>query len=441
MRAGFPDGLGSGMQPFATKQIMTVLRSWAAVCITALAVWAPAFPDVIHLKSGGTVEGEIVTTDPEKLVVRTTVGIVTLPAAAVESVEKSESPFQEYERRRTTCNDSPAAHTDLAQWCAERGLSQERRYHLNRAIELDPDFDPARRELGFVRAGLMWADARPVRNPPRKEKNAPNGSVEASHENSRSTAEPQDRDNEKVIAAIQSHWRQRFRAIRTTYLDSAQEAVARRGRAQILEIRDPLAILPMARILGAGNRYARSVLVEALCGFTEDEATLNLTVIALLDSDDLIRRQALSELVKRNDPRVAAQFRKALTSDNDEILRRGAVALGALRDVAAVSELIPELTARRMRPVEVPVRQYLNGLTTTFTQPTRVAISTATSITHAPQIGAVDLEGPLSVSTEIKWKNVTVYRTEVLEALKQITGENFGFDAAAWRRWYEEQNP
>jgi hypothetical protein len=29
----------------------------------------------------------------------------------------------------------------------------------------------------------------------------------------------------------------------------------------------------------------------------------------------------------------------------------------------------------------------------------------------------------------------------VLEALKSITGKNFGFDAAAWRRWYQEQQP
>lgn len=409
-----------------------------AVCLGV----APAPADILHLKTGGTVDGEIVTSDSEKYVVRTTVGMVTLPVAAVESVEKAESPFQEYERRRATCGDSPSAHTELAQWCGDLGLVQERRHHLNRAIELDPDYDPARRELGFVRAGWMWVDARPVRNPPRKEKPTTNSSAsDGPNGNSPTPIDPPDRDNEKVVAAIQSHWRQRFRAIRTAYLDSVQEGAARRGRSQILEIRDPLAILPMARVLGSGNRFTRRVLVEALCGFSEDEATLNLTVIALLDPDESIRRMALAELVKRNDPRVAAQFRKALSSDNDEILRRAAVGLGLLRDVAAVSELIPELTARRIRPVEVPVRQYLNGLTTTFTQPTRVAISTVTSITHVPQIGAVDLEGPLHVSTEIQWKNVTVYRTEVLEALKQITGENFGFDAAAWRRWHEERTP
>lgn len=421
---------------------MQLLYSKRIVCIFSWVILAgrfagPAAADVLQLKSGGVVEGEIVTADSEKYVVRTTVGIVTLPVNAVESIEKSESPFQEYERRRAACPETSADHTDLAQWCEDRGLAQERRHHLNRAIELDCDYDPARRELGYVHVGMMWADGRATRVPPRKDKSAA-----ADSDNTRgATADTDVHDSEKVVAAIQSHWMRRFRAIRTNYLESAQDAVARRGRTQILDIHDPLAILPMARVLGAGSRYSRGVLVESLASFSEDEATLNLSVIALLDSDDSIRKQAISELVKRNDNRVAAQFRKGLASDNDEILRRAAVGLGALHDQAAVPELIPELTARRWRQVEVPVRQYLNGLTTTFTQPTRVTISNANSILHAPQIGAVDLEGPLNVTTEMQWQNVTVYRTEVLEALKAITGENYGFDAAAWQRWYEEHKP
>jgi hypothetical protein len=36
-------------------------------------------------------------------------------------------------------------------------------------------------------------------------------------------------------------------------------------------------------------------------------------------------------------------------------------------------------------------------------------------------------------------RDVTVFRTEVLEALRTITGQDFGFEHAAWRRWYEER--
>ncbi len=32
---------------------------------------------------------------------------------------------------------------------------------------------------------------------------------------------------------------------------------------------------------------------------------------------------------------------------------------------------------------------------------------------------------------------VTVYRTEVLEALRRLTGQDFGFEREPWQRWYE----
>jgi hypothetical protein len=49
--------------------------------------------------------------------------------------------------------------------------------------------------------------------------------------------------------------------------------------------------------------------------------------------------------------------------------------------------------------------------------------------------------GLVFVNREYQLRSVTVFRTEVMEALKRITGQNFGFDAVAWRRWYEEQLP
>jgi hypothetical protein len=34
------------------------------------------------------------------------------------------------------------------------------------------------------------------------------------------------------------------------------------------------------------------------------------------------------------------------------------------------------------------------------------------------------------------WRWVTVFRTDVLEALRRITGQNFGFEQDQWREWY-----
>ena len=42
------------------------------------------------------------------------------------------------------------------------------------------------------------------------------------------------------------------------------------------------------------------------------------------------------------------------------------------------------------------------------------------------------------IEVEQRMINVTVFRTEVLEALKRLTGQNFGFEHEQWRLWYEE---
>ena len=82
----------------------------------------------------------------------------------------------------------------------------------------------------------------------------------------------------------------------------------------------------------------RGLLVEALAGFPQDEATMNLAILALVDPADEVRRQAVNELVRRADPRTIAEYRKALHTPSEALIQRAAYALGELRASAAVEE-------------------------------------------------------------------------------------------------------
>lgn len=393
-----------------------------------LALLAPAaVADIFRLTGGGIVEGQLLARDDRALTVRTTVGTVILPLTMIDAVEAAPSPFDEYDLRLRTLADTPEAQTDLAAWCGEHDLATERRKHLLRAIELNPDFAAARAALGFVRVGAAWVDGRALAEP-----------VVADRTPENEPATEQRGSEEKLAAAVQANWHRRIRGIRVGMLESPVQRREEDGRRQILEIRDPLAILPMSRVLGASNRTARAVLVEALSAFPQDEATLNLAVIALTDASSDIRQRALAELVARNDTRVGAQFRKALDSDNDELIRRAAIGLGELKAVESVPDLIDELTVRRVKRVQVPVRTYFGDLQSAFSTPTETVFGN-TRVTHAPQVGLFDPTAGVTVENVFRMQQVTVYRTEVLEALKLLTGQNFGFDAIAWRTWYEEQ--
>ncbi|MEP0845601.1 MAG: HEAT repeat domain-containing protein [Phycisphaerae bacterium] len=393
-----------------------------AVLLSPLAVG-----DVLHLRSGGTVEGEILEQTEIVYRLRTSLGIVSVPVAAVLRVDPAPSPFAEYDRRREQTPDSPEGQYSLAQWCDSVGMRAEKRKHLLRVIELDPEHAGARGALGYVRINGLWVDGRAA------EKSA--ASQPVASEPASAPADPA-----KLIAQVQNDWTRRIRAIRMNMLDTGSPRIAADGRKRILEIHDPLAILPLTRVLSDGGRYSRETLVLALSQFPQDEATLNLAAMALADPDEQIRRAVLSELLRRNDPRVIPQFREALLTDSDKLIRRAAIALGKLNAEAAVLDLVEVLTTQRRKVVEVPASVYFDACAQKYQSGSSISLGGFSNVRYRPSIGVAFNPGAFAATT-LEERDVTVFRTEVLEALRAITGKDFGFDAEAWRRWYEEQAP
>jgi hypothetical protein len=417
--------------PGGTSGVLARALGKVLAAVIVVGTILPAHGDILHLKSGGSVEGTIVERDDQRYKVRTLVGTVTVPADAVVRIEEKPSVLDEYVQRREHAADTPAAQFELAQWCEEQDLKSAWRVHVKRAIELDADYEPARKALGFVRVGGMWVEGRNVAE-----------RAGSSDEDEAPESDAADKDSDSVIAAIQSQWSIRIRSIKTNKLQSGVARLVNEGRARIVEIRDPLAILPLVRVLGDGNSACRAALVSVLSYFPQDEATMHLAILALVDRDEGIRRQALAELKRRDDPRVIPQFRRALSTDNDELIKRAAITLGALEATAAVPELIDLLTVQRTKMVEVSTRTYFGDYVITFDTPTVISLGSVAHIQHHPVLGLPALgTGLVFVNRDYQLRNVTVFRTEVMEALKRITGQNFGFDAAAWRRWYEEQLP
>jgi hypothetical protein len=420
-RTALPRPPAGAISPYARLAACTGLLLYSAIAI-------PATADILTLANGGTLEGDVLEVSQEGYKVRTVVGTVTVPADFVVSIESTTTAFQRYERKKASAPETPEGQFELAVWCQEHNLHALWRLHLGKAIQLDGDYTPAREALGYVRVGDNWIDGRQKSDTAKK----------ASEQDDDADEKGEDRNDEKIVKAIQTTWYRRIRAIKRTYLDSALRRLVKEGYERIREIRDPLAILPMSKVLGNGSRANRSLLIEMLKRFREDEATMNLAVLALLDPDDTIRREALSEVVQRDDERIPAQFRTALNSGNELLIRRAAVGLGLMKRREVIPELIELLKVQQRQLKEVPVSSYVGQLATTFNGATSVQVGTQSTITHVPQLGVMDAGFILSGRTELRWKDVTVFRTEVLEALKAITGRNFGFEMDDWRRWYEE---
>lgn len=393
------------------------------LCCTVLPA---ARADVFHLKSGGRIVGDLIDTNDGRLTIRTTAGQVRIVATDVERVEQTESFFAEYDRRAAATGDSAAGHTELATWCDEQGLRVESRKHLLRALEFDPDYEPARRILGFVRVNGVWVDGRSI--------------GDRGGRDERKGDESAENDEARLLAAVRVQWQRRIRAIHASFLTTRDERQFNQGRDQILRIDDPAAILPLTRVLGVGDESVRRLLVEALARFSQDESTLNLAVIGLADGSANVRAAAHAVLLKRNDPRVVPQYRKALFADRESLVRNAAEGLARLDAKESVADLIRVLKADRVKSIEVPVKSFYRDLPGAFCGVDQTSVLAQTGgVVVQPIIGVTTVTE--AIDNVWATRRVTVFRTEVLEALKKLTGRNFGFELDEWAAWYKEQNP
>ncbi|MDD4890926.1 MAG: HEAT repeat domain-containing protein, partial [Phycisphaerae bacterium] len=306
---------------------------------------------------------------------------------------------------------------DLALWCRQRKLDDLADQELRSAIALDPNHAAARRALGHVQIGDAWLEPTPKSA---TAKNGPTTRPGATMEGARLALRDVDRD---MATMLRAEWVKRIRTIRGQYLISSNRPMFQQGAQMLLAIRDPLAVEPMMQLLKDGPAEQRRLLATAIGEFYVSAATMGLLEGAVLDDDETVRKTALGQLSRRTDPRIADYLLKSLQSEDDDVMRNSAAALGYLRVVEAVPALIAELTNKEFRRVRTePLVQTLRR----------------NFIDEYGQLRMMTIRRTYQDPFAPTYKNVTVtvYRTEVQEALIAITGENFGFDADAWSAWY-----
>ncbi|MFQ5410893.1 MAG: HEAT repeat domain-containing protein, partial [Phycisphaerae bacterium] len=385
-----------------------------------------ASADIFHMRNGDELEAEMLEDLGDNLRLRTRIGIVDVDKKLIETIKKRRSPWQRYATKRKKCPATAEAHYQLAQWCARKNLNTEYRDELQCVLELDPDHDSARKALGFSKDNTGQWSRPPSPNKPTQEELQARRLL---------------REEERLVRKLITDWFRTVKAIHRGRLSkkSRDRELFRKGRERILAIRDPLAIPALTGVLSAGKIATRLILVEALAQFNEDEATMNLLVMTLLDPAPTVRRQAARALAPREDDRVITRLRQALRSDEESILRNAATALGILKSTDAIEDLIRVLSKETRRTVRVSRPAYLGGVRSSFGGRYRIAHGRRLLRYQPTSIGVLGSGSLIGTHTSFQKQWVSIHRTEVQEALIAITGKNFGFDAVAWQRWRQPQ--
>lgn len=115
----------------------------AALAITGfLAAWA-AGADVVHFKTGRSIEGVIAEETATQVRIRLAFGEITVPRDTVERIERTASPLEVYfARRRELLEEAGEAAAEdwlaLARWARAQGLAHSSREAALQAAEIDP---------------------------------------------------------------------------------------------------------------------------------------------------------------------------------------------------------------------------------------------------------------------------------------------------------------
>lgn len=359
-------------------------------------------------------------------------GILAAPSPASDA--PSSGPLDhaqkvaDYARKLIEMDDTAEAHVALAKWCADSGMSDRARVHWQEALYRDPDRAEAREAMGYVLRDGEWyrADVAPAKG------SEPVESRETSRLERRS----------KIAERVQE--------IHRTLLDPSAPERWKQGAVEILRIRDEVGAGPVARIVGSGALEHRVLACRALAGIPGDEATSYLLGFLLADPADEVHLAALKGLHTRLDERVINQLVYALSRGREPTMNRAAHALGRYGAWDAVSALIANLRTPHYRTVydrEIRDPPPMRGAVIPFVVGVRpivgrhvVAMDPIIGYVTAGGIRIPEYERPREVVVK---KRVKEYHDQpvVREALVRITDQDFGYDQAAWRRWWRGRGP
>lgn len=384
----------------------------------AFASWdvQPARCDVFVLTHGGRVSGQWLNRGKLPLeryeIALDSGGLLSLEASQVQRAIAQDPATREYERVAAASAPTVEGQWAVAEWCRKRDLSEQRRLHLQRVLELDPDHAGARHALGYSQVRGAWVLRRDYLEA---------RGYQRSDGRWRLPQQIQLSEEQAGVQQAERNWYLQLRRWRSA-MGTEHAAEAYRGLASV---NDPAAVPALSRLLREERyRQVKLLYIEALGRIPDASAAGALVDTSLSDPDDEVFFTCMDVLAASRPPHVTRRYLAALKDNNNIKLNRGAYALGTLGDFSCISPLIDALITTHY--MVIPGRSDVQ--TATFSQPADGGSS---------PWGGMGLSAG-DQTLVLPW---TVHNEQVLQALIQLSGgSNFGFERRAWSFWLANEN-
>ena len=131
-----------------------------ALSLIGLGLSGSACADVIEMKDGSTLEGEILTQDGTTIRIRINASaVVEIKAKDVRRIIAKPTRGQIYAKKHAALGAKDiAGRIELAKWCRKNFLPAKSRELFGEILKIDPDHAVARARLGYVRHKGQWVD-------------------------------------------------------------------------------------------------------------------------------------------------------------------------------------------------------------------------------------------------------------------------------------------
>jgi hypothetical protein len=383
----------------------------ASAAILSLAIIggaaAPAAADLIELKNGGKIYGEIANAGDRDATSHEIAtdggGKIAIPRDQVVRIVPLTEDQEEYHRRSLVVADTADAHWQLADWCRQQKLVIEYRDELAKILELDPNHERAHLALGHKKHSGGWSS--------REEVMAARGLIWYGGKYY-TKQHIELLEQAKAVKKTDADWRNQLKQWRR-WLTGRRKDRSDEAEAAIRGLQDPSAAPALVALLDEEQiPNVRRLLVDVAASMETPEVLEKLVQISLTDPDEDLRYTALQHLVATGRPGLIGPYVRALRSNNNVIVNRAAEALGTIGNHDAIGPLINAVVTKHKTRI---AGGNANQHAYTFTP----SGGTSMNFGSAPPKDVVqDVQNPA-----------------VLAALSKLAGTSFGFDQAAWHRW------
>jgi hypothetical protein len=373
----------------------------------------PANGDIFELASGGRIEGKLLPSDEANKSMCTidlaAGGRVTVPRSQITKIDPVLPTEAEYYKLARISPDTAEGHWRLAEWCREHKLADDRRRHLERILELDPNHVNARAALGFHQQNGQWMNRGDVM--------ASRGMVlfEGKYVTPQQVELLQ---RQKEARVTQADWTKKVEQLRRR-LSGPRQDQADEARVKIQAIQDPQAADAIVTALRREtNPNLKRLWIEVASQLNAPAAIDALVNMSLTDPNEEIRHECLENLVKSRRTGLATPYMHALKDKENIIVNRAGAGLGQIGDRGAMGPLIEALITKH-----------------------KIKISDANPDQHAYTFSP-DGGGAFSFGGSNKPQFVVqpMRNPAVLEALVTLSnGPSFDYDQAQWRSWLAAQ--